>query len=68
MPSRLQAGVVFDVDVEAESDVIVGSTIGNAIAFEVFALAVGFATASWTVSTVVILAGATVAVSWVGLT
>ena len=68
MPAGLQAGVVFDDDVDPESDVMVGRTIGNAIAFDRFALDAGFATATRTVSTVAILAAVTVALSWVGLT
>lgn len=46
IPSRLQAGVVFEDDVEADSDVMVGSTIGNASAFDVLALDAGLATAT----------------------
>ena len=46
MPAGLQAGVVFDDDVDPESDVMVGRTIGNAIAFDMFALDAGFATAT----------------------
>src|SRR5579871_370249 len=53
MTSALQAGVVlFDV-VDPESEVIVGSTIGKAMALDVLAPAAGLATESCTVSTVV---------------
>ena len=47
MPAGLQAGVVFDDVVDPDSDVMVGRTIGNEIAFDVFALAAGLATATW---------------------
>jgi hypothetical protein len=63
MPAGLQAGVVFEDVVDPDSDVMVGRTIGNAIAFEVLALAAGLATATWTVSTVARLMAATVALS-----
>jgi hypothetical protein len=68
MPAGLHSGVVFDMLEGAESEVMVGRTIGNAMAFDVFALAAGLATATWTVSTEVRLAAATVALSCVGLT
>ena len=44
IPDALQAGVVFDADVDAESEVIVGSAIGNDTALDTFALAAGLAT------------------------
>jgi hypothetical protein len=44
MPASLQAGVEFDVVEEAESDVMVGRAIGNAMAFETVALPAGLAT------------------------
>ena len=68
IPAGLQDGVVFDDVVDPESDVMVGRAIGNEIALERFALDAGLATATWTVSTEVKFAAATVAVSWVGLT
>ena len=68
IPAGLQDGVVFDDVADPESDVIVGRAIGNEIALERFALDAGLATATWTVSTEVKFAAATVAVSWVGLT
>jgi hypothetical protein len=68
MPAGLQAGVVFDEVVDAESDVIVGRNIGNEIAFDVFVLDAGLATATWTVPTAAISAAVTVALSCVGLT
>jgi hypothetical protein len=68
MTSALQAGVVlFDV-VDPESEVIVGSTIGKAMALDVLAPAAGLATESCTVSTVVRLAAVTDTLSCVGLT
>lgn len=68
IPAGLHAGVEF-VDVEdAESDVMVGRTIGNGIAFDAFALAAGLATATLTVSTAAIFAAVTEALSWVELT
>lgn len=63
MPAGLQAGVVFDMLAGAESDVIVGRTIGNEIELEVFALDAGLATATFTVSTVEIFAAVIAAVS-----
>jgi hypothetical protein len=68
IPAGLQAGVVLDEVEDAESEVMVGRTIGNEIEFDVFALDAGLATATWTVSTVVIFAAVTAALSWVGLT
>jgi hypothetical protein len=68
MPAGLQDGVVFDNVVDPESDVMVGRAIGNEIALERFALDAGLATVTWTVSTEVKFAAATMAVSWVGLT
>jgi len=66
--SALQAGVVlFDV-VDPESEVIVGSTIGKAMALERLALAAGLATDSCTVSAVVRFEAATETLSCVGLT
>ena len=68
MPAGLQADVEFD-DVEgAESDVMVGRAIGNEIALDVFALAAGLATATFTVSTAARFAAVTAALNWVGLT
>jgi hypothetical protein len=49
MPAGLQAGVVFEEVVDAESDVMVGRTIGNETELEVLALAAGLATATFTV-------------------
>jgi hypothetical protein len=46
MPAGLQAGVVFDEVVDPESDVMVGRAIGNEIAFDIFALDAGLATAT----------------------
>jgi hypothetical protein len=63
MPAGLQAGVIFDEVVEPESDVMVGRTIGNEIALDRFALDAGLATVTCTVSTEVIFAAVTVAVS-----
>lgn len=68
MPAGLQAGVVFDMLEGAESEVMVGRTIGNEMVLEVFALDGGLATATFTVSTEVIFAAVTPAVSCVGLT
>jgi len=68
MPDGLHSGVEFDMLDGAESEVMVGRAIGNAMVFDVFALAAGLATATWTVSTEVRLAAATVALSCVGLT
>jgi len=68
MPAGLQAGVEFDVVEDAESDVMVGRTIGNEIALDVFALAAGLETATFTVSTAVRFAAVTDALNWVGLT
>ena len=68
MPAGLQAGVVFDDVVDADSEVIVGRTIGNEIAFDVLALDAGLATATCTVCTEEIFAAVTDALSWVGLT
>jgi hypothetical protein len=68
IPAGLQAGVVLDEVEGAESEVMVGRTIGNEIVFDVFVLDAGLATATWTVPTVVIFAAVTVALSWVGLT
>jgi hypothetical protein len=49
MPAGLQAGVVFEEVVDAESDVMVGRTIGNETELEVLALAAGLATATFIV-------------------
>ena len=68
MPAPAHSGVEAADVLEAESPVIVGSKIGKAIAFERFVLAAGLATESWTVSGVVRLLGATVALSCVELT
>jgi hypothetical protein len=68
IPAGLQAGVELDAVEDAESDVIVGSTIANATAFEVFALPAALATATWTVPTDVIFDAATAALNWVELT
>ena len=68
MPAGLQAGVEFDDVVDAESDVMVGSAIGNEIVLDTFALDAGLATATFTVSTEVRFDAATVALSCVGLT
>ena len=46
MPAGLHAGVVFDEVVDPESDVMVGRAIGNEIAFDMFALDAGLATAT----------------------
>jgi len=67
MPAGLQAGVLFADVVDAESDAMVGRTIGNEIAFEMFVLDAGLATATWTVPTAAIFAAVTAALSWVGL-
>jgi hypothetical protein len=63
IPAGLQAGVVFDMLAGAESEVIVGRTIGNEIELDVFALDAGLATATFTVSTVEIFAAVIAAVS-----
>ena len=63
MPAGLQAGVVFDDVVDAESDVIVGRAIGNETELEVVALDAGLATVTFTVLTEAISAPATAAVS-----
>ena len=71
IPAALQAAVVLgDLgdEVEPESEVMVGSTIENGVALDVFALAVGLATATCTVSTVLRFAAVTAALSCVGLT
>jgi hypothetical protein len=68
IPEALHAGVVFDAEVDAESEVIVGSAMAKATAFDLFALAAGLATTSCTVCTVERLAAVTVALSCVGLT
>jgi hypothetical protein len=68
MPDGLHAVVEFEDVVEAESDVMVGRTIGNEIALDRLALEAGLATVTFTVSTVVIFAAATAALSCVGLT
>jgi len=68
MPAGLHAGVEFDDVVDAESDVIVGRAIGNEIAFDMFALDAGLATATLTVSTAARFAAVTDALNWVGLT
>jgi hypothetical protein len=65
-PVRLQYGVLFAAVVEAESDVIVGSTIENETGAEVFALEAGVAIAIWAVPTEVISAAGTVPISWAG--
>jgi hypothetical protein len=67
-PAGLQAGVVFDDVVDADSEVIVGRTIGNEIAFDVLALDAGLATATCTVCTEEIFAAITDALSCVALT
>lgn len=63
IPAGLQAGVVFDMLEGAESEVMVGRTIGNWIVLDVFALAAGLATATFTVSTEEIFAAVIAAVS-----
>ena len=68
MPAGLQAGVVLDDVVDADSEEIVGRTIGNEMAFDVLALDAGLATATCTVCTEEISAAVTDALSWVGLT
>lgn len=68
IPEALQAGVVFDAEVDAESEVIVGSAMGNATEFDLFTLAAGLATATCTVCTAERLAVVTVALSCVGPT
>jgi len=63
MPSGLQAGVVFDMIEDEESEVIVGRTIGNEIVLDMLALDAGLATPRFTVSTEEIFAAVTAAVS-----
>lgn len=63
MPTGLQAGVVLEEVVDAESDVIVGRAIGNETELEVVALDAGLATVTFTVLTEAISAPATAAVS-----
>jgi hypothetical protein len=46
-PVGLQNGVPFDDVVDADSDVTVGSAIGNATELEIFVLDAGVATATW---------------------
>lgn len=68
MPDGLHSGVVLAEVLEAESDEIVGRTIGSATAFDMFVLPAGLATAIWAVCTMLRFAGGTVAVSCVELT
>jgi hypothetical protein len=63
MPAGLQAGVVLEEVVDAESDVMVGRAIGNETELEALALDAGLATATLTVFTEAISAAATAAVS-----
>ena len=63
IPAGLQAGVVLDMLEGAESEVIVGRTIGNEMVLDVFALDAGLATATFTVSTVDMFAAVIAAVS-----
>ena len=53
--------------VDAESDVMVGRTIGNDTELDVFALDAGEATATWAVPTEAISAAGTAALSCAGL-
>ena len=46
MPEALHAGVVFEAEVDAESEVIVGSAMAKARAFDVLALDAGLSTAT----------------------
>ncbi len=62
-PMGLQYGVLFDEVVDAESDVMVGRTIGNEITLDVFVLDAGEATATWAVPTEAISAAGSVALS-----
>jgi hypothetical protein len=59
--------VLFDVVVDAESDVMAGRTIGNDTELDVFALDAGDATATWAVPTEAISAAGTAALSCAGL-
>ena len=68
IPAGLHSGVEFDAVEDAESDVIVGSTIAKAMVFDVFPLPDGLATATWTVFTDVISPAVTAALNWVELT
>lgn len=61
--SNEQAGVVLEDVVEADSDVMVGSTTGNETELEVLALDAGEATATCPVCTALISAAGSVAVS-----
>jgi len=66
-PVWLQYGVLFDEVVDAESDVMVGSTIGNDTELDVFVLDAGEATATWAVPTEAISAAGTTTLSCAGL-
>lgn len=66
-PVGLQYGALFDEVVDAESDEMVGRTIGNETELDVFPLAAGVAIATWADPTEAISAAGTVALSWAGL-
>ena len=66
-PAGLQYGVLFAEVVDAESDVMVGSTIWYVTATDVFALDAGEATAICAVPTEAISAAGTVAINWAGV-
>lgn len=55
--------MLFDEVVDAESDVMVGRTIGNVTALDVFPLEAGVAIATWAVPTEAMSAAGTVALS-----
>jgi hypothetical protein len=59
--------VLFDEVVDAESDVMVGRTIGNETELDVLALDAGEATATSAVPTDPISAAGSVALSWAAL-
>ena len=68
IPEALHAGVVFEDEVDAASEVIVGSATAKAMAFDVLALDAGLATATCSVCTAERFAVLSVALSCVGLT
>jgi hypothetical protein len=67
IPAALQYGVLFEPVVDAESDVMVGKTIGNETELDVLALDTGVATATWAVPTAAMSAAGTGALSCAAL-